>query len=184
MQQIAVGRVQLNQIEASVTGIADRLTEIVDDPRDLFGFQGTRHRGVGANSMAVFIAQGGASTGAQRGRRYWRAAARLQAAMGNTPGVPQLDGDTAIFRMNTGGDFLPGGNLLRAVQARRAGIAFGLGRNLRRFGDDQAGAGALAVVFAHQRGRDIARLDAAQTRQRRHKYAIRDGDRTDFQWAE
>ena len=104
--------------------------------------------------------------------------------MGNSACVPQLDGDMTIFGMNAGGDFLPGGNLLRAVQPRRAGIAFGLGRNLRRFGDDQPGTGALAVVFAHQRSRDIARLNAAQTRQRRHKYAIRDGDRTDFQWAE
>ena len=104
--------------------------------------------------------------------------------MGNTPGVPQLDGDMTVFGMNAGGDFLPGGNLLRAVQPWRAGIAFGLGGNLRRFGDDQPGAGALTVVFAHQRGRDIARLDAAQTRQWSHKYAIRDGDGTDFQRGE
>ena len=104
--------------------------------------------------------------------------------MGNTPGVPQLDGDMTVFGMNAGGDFLPGGNLLRAVQPRRAGVTFGLRGDLRRFGDDQPGTGALAVVFAHQRSRDIARLNAAQTRQRRHKYAIRDGDRTDFQWAE
>ncbi len=40
------------------------------------------------------------------------------------------------FRMNAGGDFLPGGNLLR-VQPRRAGVAFGLRGDLRRFGDDQ-----------------------------------------------
>ena len=56
--------------------------------------------------------------------------------MGNTPGVPQLDGDMTVFGMNAGGDFLPGGNLLRAVQPRRAGVAFGLGGNLRRFADD------------------------------------------------
>lgn len=86
--------------------------------------------------------------------------------MGNTPGVPQLDGDMTVFGMNAGGDFLPGGNLLRAVQPRRAGVAFGLRGDLRRFGDDQPGTGALAVVFAHQRSRDIARLNAAQTRQR------------------
>ncbi len=33
MQQIAVSRVQFNQIETGVTGIAHRLTEIIDDPR-------------------------------------------------------------------------------------------------------------------------------------------------------
>ncbi len=26
---------------------------------------------------------------------------------GNTPGVPQLDGDMTVFGMNAGGDFLP-----------------------------------------------------------------------------
>lgn len=57
--------------------------------------------------------------------------------MGNTPGVPQLDGDMTVFGMNAGGDFLPGGNLLQAVQPRRAGVAFGLRGDLRRFGDDQ-----------------------------------------------
>jgi hypothetical protein len=56
--------------------------------------------------------------------------------------VPQLNGDTAVFSVNAGGDFLPCGNLFRAVQARRAGIAFSLSGNLRGFGDDQAGAGA------------------------------------------
>lgn len=68
--------------------------------------------------------------------------------MGNSACVPQLDGDMTIFGMNAGGDFLPGGNLLRAVQPRRAGVSFGLRGDLRRFGDDQPGTGALAVVFA------------------------------------
>jgi hypothetical protein len=126
VQQIAVGGVQLNQIEAGVTGIADRLTEIVDDPRDL---SVSSARGIEVSTRIAWpfssrrevrvpaLSADGATGGC---------AARLHAAVGNTPGVPQLDGDTALFSVNAGGDFLPGGNLLRAVQARRAGVAFGL----------------------------------------------------------
>ena len=114
--------------------------------------------------MAVFVAQ--RSPGARADGR-WRnrgGAAGLDAAVRNTPGMPQLDGNTPVFSVDAGGDLFPCGNLFRTVQPWRTRVAFSLSGNLGRFGNNQAGAGALAVVLAHQRGGNIPWLNAAQTR--------------------
>ncbi|MNT58193.1 hypothetical protein D3C72_1956150 [compost metagenome] len=55
----------------------------------------------------------------------------------------------AILIVYSLGDFFPRGDLLRSVQPRSAGIAFRLERNLSGFSDDQAGTGALSIIFAH-----------------------------------
>jgi hypothetical protein len=69
-------------------------------------------------------------------------------------------------------DVFPCGDLFRGVQAWRTGVAFRLEGDLRCFGHNQAGAGALRIILSHQRRRNIARFDAAQTRQRSHKHAV------------
>ena len=43
VQQVAVGRVQFNHIETRFARIGYRLTEVINDARNLFGFQRTRH---------------------------------------------------------------------------------------------------------------------------------------------
>lgn len=43
MQQVTVRGVEFNQIETGFTRISDRLTEIIDDTRDLIRFQRARH---------------------------------------------------------------------------------------------------------------------------------------------
>jgi hypothetical protein len=75
----------------------------------------------------MLIAQGGTGARTDSRRRDRRFAAGLQGVMGNTTGVPQLHGDTAMFSVNAGGDFLPCRDLFRAVQTWGAGIAFCLG---------------------------------------------------------
>ena len=51
MQQVAMRRVQLYKVKTGIAGIADRLAEIIDDPRDLIELQRTRHGGVDANGV-------------------------------------------------------------------------------------------------------------------------------------
>lgn len=101
--------------------------------------------------------------------------------MGDAAYVPQLYGDVAVFVVYRLRDVFPRGDLLRGMQARRTGVAFRLEGNLRRFGHDQTGAGALRIILRHQRRGNVARFDAAQTRQRSHKHAVGQGDCANFQ---
>ena len=96
--------------------------------------------------------------------------------------MPQLDRNTTLFSVNARGDFLPCRDLFRAMEARRTGVTLRLSRDLRGFRDDEARACALTVVFAHQRGWDVTRLNAAQTGQRSHEHAVWRRDGTHFQW--
>ncbi|MNP38023.1 hypothetical protein D3C76_1315050 [compost metagenome] len=184
MQQIAVGTVQFDQVETGFTSIGDRLTEIVNDARDLVQLQRARSGGVDADRMAVFITQGGAGARIEGRSRNRSLAARLDAAVRDTTGVPQLDRDATLFGMHAVGDLLPRRDLFRAVQARGTSIAFCLGGNLGGFRDDQARADALAIVFTHQRRWNIARLDAAQTGKGCHKDTVGCNDRAHFKRGE
>jgi hypothetical protein len=105
VQQVAVRGVQFDKVKAGIAGVAYRLAEIINDPRDLGGFERARHRGVDANSVAVFITQRGTGARANGRWRNRRGAARLDAAVRNAPGVPQLNGNTPVFRVYAGGDF-------------------------------------------------------------------------------
>ncbi|MNO95925.1 hypothetical protein D3C76_875820 [compost metagenome] len=175
-------RVQFNQVEPGFTGIGDGLAEIIHDARDFVEFQRARGRSIDADRMTVFITQRRTCTCIQRGSGNRCLPARLDAVVRDTARMPQLNCDAAIISMNACSDFFPRSDLLRAVQTRCASIAFRLSGDLSGFGNDQARAGTLTIVFAHQRGRDITRLNAAQTSQRGHQYAIWCSNRTDFQW--
>ncbi|MNB94924.1 hypothetical protein D3C75_420860 [compost metagenome] len=130
-------RVQFDEVETGFTGVGDRLAEIVHDARDFVQLKGTRQGGICPGRLTVFITQRSAGARAQCGRGYRRLTTRLQAVVRDTAGVPQLDRDATLFSMYARGNFLPRGDLLRAVQARCASVAFGLERNLRGFRDDQ-----------------------------------------------
>lgn len=105
--------VQLNQVKAGFTGVGHGLTEVVNNPRDFVQLQRARHRGIHADRIAVFIAQGRTGIGAQ-GRRGDRClTAGLDAAVRDTTGVPQLNRNAALFSVNARGDFLPCRDLLR-----------------------------------------------------------------------
>ena len=172
--------VQLNQVKTGFTGVGHGLAEVVHDTRNFIQLKRARHRGIHADRIAVFITQGRTGICAQ-GRSGDRSlAARLNAAMGDTTGMPQLDRNAALFSVNARGDFLPCGDLFRAVKTRRTRITFSLSGNLRGFGDDQARACALTIVFTHQWSWDVARLNAAQTGKRSHKHAVWRSDGTHF----
>ena len=182
MQQITMSRVELYQIKTGFTRVSNGLTEIIDDTRNLFQFKRTRHGCFNTDRLTIFIAQRSTCSRAKCGRRYRCLTARLQAGVRNASGVPQLYGHMTIFSMNASGNFFPCGNLFRTMDARCTSIPFCLGRNLRGFANNQTGTGTLAIVFRHQRGRDVTRFNTAQTRQRCHKNTICRRDRAHFQW--
>ncbi|MNC36902.1 hypothetical protein D3C75_854470 [compost metagenome] len=184
MQQIAVRRMQFDKVETGLTGVGSRLAEIVNDARDLFSFQGAWGRGWYSYPGPGFVTHGSTGVGIDSRRGNRSLLAWLQAVMGNTAYVPQLNGDMAVFVMHRLSDLFPRGDLLWGMQPRCAGIAFRLERNLGGFCDNQTRAGTLGIIFPHQRRRDITRLNAAQARQRGHKHAVRQGYSANLQRGE
>ncbi|MNC74333.1 hypothetical protein D3C75_1256680 [compost metagenome] len=79
------------------------------------------------------------------------------------------------------GDFFPRDDLFWGMQTGSAGIAFRLERNLGGFGDQQASAGTLRIIFRHQRRWDVTWLDAAQTSQRSHEHTVGEGGVANFE---
>jgi len=74
-----------------------------------------------------------------------------QAHMRDPAHVPQLQCDLAAGGVDRVGDGLPAGDLGLAVDARRVQVALAERIDLGGLGDDQAGAGTLAVVLDGQR---------------------------------
>ena len=91
--------------------------------------------------------------------------------MRNPADMPELDDDAAACRMDGSGDFPPRGNLLGRVDAGGIEIALRHRADLARFGDNQAGRGALAVVLDGERP-GLEALDGAVARERCHDDAV------------
>lgn len=172
MQQVTVGGVQLDEVEAGFTGIDRGLAKVSDDVSDLRFAERPGCGGFHARQVALRVTQGGACIRRQCRRGHGRLAARLQRGMRHPPGVPHLHGAVAAIGMDALVDVLPGSDLFGAVNAGRARIALGLEGDLRGFSDDQASTGALTVVLGHQRGGYITRLQAAQAGEGGHEYAV------------
>lgn len=69
--------------------------------------------------------------------------------MGDTAGMHQLHDDGSTRRMHGIGDPAPARDLLGIEESGDARIAKSIGRGRGALGDDQAGTGALGIVFAH-----------------------------------
>ena len=99
--------------------------------------------------------------------------------MRDAAGMPKLCDDRAAFGVHGVGDGFPAPDLFVRIAARRIRVALRLGRDLGRFGDDQAGRGALRVVFNGKGTRDEARTGAI-SRERRHHDAVGEFQRAGF----
>jgi hypothetical protein len=93
--------------------------------------------------------------------------------------MPKLDEDRAAGVMDGIGNAPPARNLRFSINARRVDIALALLRDLRRFADDQPGAGALAVILHHEIIGNIAAAGAI-ARQGRHDDAVAQGQLAQF----
>ena len=128
-------------IKTGSLGVLGGPLVLLDDPWDLRGLQRTRRRHL---DKAIFGV--GATFSLDRRRRYRRFAVGLQLDTGKTSHVPQLTDNFAARRVHCVGDLFPAGHLFLRPDSRSHGIATSLGRNVRRFGNDQAGTGTLSVV--------------------------------------
>ena len=88
MHQIAVRRVELQQIEVRLARIGGRLAEIRHDLFDLGDGELARRRGLFAIDAAILRAQRGTRTGGDSRGRDRRFAFRLHAVVRNAAGVP------------------------------------------------------------------------------------------------
>lgn len=95
--------------------------------------------------------------------------------MGNAAAVPELAENESASFVDGGGDLLPAFDLLRGVDAGGGGIAVAGGVDGGGLGDNEAHGGALAVVFHHEVGGDVA-FGGAVTGEGGHHDAVRQGE--------
>eukprot|EP01022_Parablepharisma_sp_SALTPOND_P021765 TRINITY_DN435_c1_g1_i1.p1 TRINITY_DN435_c1_g1~~TRINITY_DN435_c1_g1_i1.p1 ORF type:complete len:1304 (+),score=494.29 TRINITY_DN435_c1_g1_i1:15351-19262(+) len=156
VQQVAVGGVDLDTVEAGLDGQLRRRLVLRNDARQFGQFQRAR----GDEGLEAGFGEGIAfRLDGRRGDR--QGVLRLQVGMGDAADVPQLQEDVAALGMHGVGHLLPGGDLGLVVDAGGEGIALALRRDLGGLGDDEAGAGALGVVLGSQFAGNVAGLRAA-----------------------
>src|SRR5262249_28608396 len=121
-EQVAVGRMHLDAVEARLLGLARGVRVVADQASNLIGLQSTRHRrrrlGLGFEEDQL--------AGLDGGRGYWRSAVLLQGDMRHPPDVPELADDLASGPMHRRGDAPPGGNVRIGIDAGSEGIAAAL----------------------------------------------------------
>ena len=168
VEQVAVGGVQLDTVEAGALGIGGGLAELLDDGGDLLRFQGAG-RDIGTlRAEQADMALRGDGTGSD-GRL-----AAEEGRIGDAADMPDLGEDTAAGLVHGAGDGLPALDLLLAPEAGDIGIADRQGGDGHALADDQAGGGALAVVFGHQGARHMA--GRAGAGEGRHDDAVGQGE--------
>src|SRR5215813_9291755 len=107
----------------------------------------------------------------------------LEGRMGDAPDMPKLEHHASATSMDSISHAFPTCDLLGAVDTWRADIALALGRDLGCFRDDEPGAGPLGIIQGAQRSRHIAGAGAASS-QGRHDNAVRQRERSNFDWGE
>jgi len=96
-----------------------------------------------------------------RGGCYGSTMMRRVVGMRHTSRVHDLDEDMAALVMHSCRHLLPPDDMRGHVAARRSEVALSVIRGLSSFGDDQADAGALGIIFGGQFSRRAVELRAA-----------------------
>ena len=124
----------LDAVEAGCERVARAGAIPFDDAGQLVGVEGARclerHQ---AGQRDGFAGR------ADRRRRDRQLAARLQGRMRDAADVPQLQEDAAAVGVYRIGHFLPAGDLLGRVDARRARVTLSFRADLGRLGDQESG---------------------------------------------
>ncbi len=141
VDQIAIGGMDLDPIEARGQRMLGRLREVRHQLDDLRHRQRPRHRHW---HEAFRHERLGVRLDRRGGQR--RRAGRLQAVMGDSADMADLQPDPPGLGVHGVGDPAPPRDLLGRVNAGRVDVALAVRPDLGRFGDDQAGAGALGIV--------------------------------------
>jgi hypothetical protein len=146
VDQIAAGAMQFHAINPCRTGVARSLRIFL---RQAGSSAASSARGAGGHRHAVrprHLVRAG-----QGGGRDNLCVKTPIGGHNHAPAVHQLHDDLPAFGMDRVGHLGPARHLFRRMDARRAPIALADQRGLRAFCHDQPGAGALAVIFHHQR---------------------------------
>jgi hypothetical protein len=166
--------VDLDAIEAGFLGEAGAPDVLRHDTGNLFDVQGTRD-----DVVSHLLTRPELTLRLDGGRGDGEFTVRLVVRVRDAADVPELQEDAAALGVHGGGDLLPTRDLLVRVDARGVRVTMAAGRDCGGLGDDQAGAGALGVVFGHQVRRDVGTFGPA-TGQRGHQDAVRERERTDL----
>jgi hypothetical protein len=170
LQQVAVGGVDLDAVEAGFLGALGGMCVVGDDAGDFRRLQRARRD----ERLEAFVGVGLLVLGPHGARRHGQRAIGLQVGMRNAPDVPELQEDASALLAHCLGRELPAFDLLLRPDARGADVALTLGGDVGCLGDDEAGRGALGVVGRLQLAR-YAIVIGTRARQRRHDDAVGEG---------
>ena len=148
LQQVAVGRVQLDAVEAGRDRAAGGVDELLDHRGQLVGLERARRlervRALAGEHLTGRAVTADGATGV----------VPIDLRVGDPARMHQLGEDHATLGVHGVRDGPPALDLLVGVQARRARVALAHRRGLRALGDDQAGPRPLGVVRRHRRRGD------------------------------
>ena len=165
VEEVAVGAVELDAVEAGVPGRFARRGGRPRRCRGLLGFEGAGDGVGGLGLEDVEVAVGGDGAGGDG------ELAVEQERMGDAAYVPDLREDAAAGVVDGGGDGLPCFDLLLGPDAGDVAVAYAEGVDGGAFGDDEAGAGALGVVLDGEGGGDVVG-GSAEAGERGHDDAV------------
>ena len=145
----------LDTIGAGIDSGARRTAEVGDGPAHFLARQRARRRN-------VLRSCGGEHLCPRRDRGGCDGLAMMRRIVGvrHTSRVHDLDEDMATLIMHSCGHLLPPRDMRWAVDARGREVALAIIRRLSAFGDDQADAGALGIIFGGQFSRRAVELGA------------------------
>src|SRR5690606_13843881 len=140
IDQVAIGRVDLDTVESCVARMSGRIGEVLDNVRDFFRMQRPRHH------VVAFGAQKTDMPGARNGAGGDGDFSVQVFGVGYATDMPQLDEDLAALLVNCRCDLAPAVDLGRRPDSRCIGITDALRRHGSRFAQDQPSARTLAVI--------------------------------------
>ena len=172
LQQIAIGAVDLDPVEACGERVFRTLPERFHDALDLLGLQRARRLVVG--DLAVGGHRLHALGPDRDGRSRNRQSAAVEGRMRDAADMPELEKDDAALGVHGIRHLAPACDLRLRIDAWCRRVAAAVREHRRGFGNQQAAFGrTLAVIFGVERPRRKALALGPHARQRRHRDAMR-----------
>src|SRR5690606_24364770 len=144
IDQVPVGGVNFNAVEARVTSMARRVGEILNNMGDFFRMQRAGHHIIALRPQQADMprTRDGAGRDGNLAIQVFR--------VGHPSHMPQLHEHLPALVVNGRSDLSPTINLSGGPDTGCVGIPHALRRNGSRFAENQPGAGALAVILPHE----------------------------------